>query len=224
MKKGLILAAALVLVATSALASSVVNSKHNLNQIPGMTNASQEVCVFCHTPHAAIANNNAPLWNRNMVAKSYVLYNSATIDRTNSFMTVVSSSIAGSDAPLCISCHDGTAVGNALVNEPNAGAISAPAFTWANPEANIGGGGANIDLSNDHPIGMIYNNVQGDDLDGFFPFATVTASLKFYDDGGVAVNGKMWCSTCHDVHDDAEYPFLATTNTASALCVTCHNK
>jgi predicted CXXCH cytochrome family protein len=34
----------------------------------------------------------------------------------------------------------------------------------------------------------------------------------------------MWCSSCHDVHNNANAPFLNVANDGSALCLTCHVK
>lgn len=218
MKKVLVLAAMLAMTATQALAfSSVVDSAHNMNNQASLnSNASQEVCVFCHTPHGAdISNTNAPLWNRQAAAAITDYYNSATLDQTNSRPNVVSSAIGNSDAPLCLTCHGGSGtVINPLLNPPNAGAPTwNTPFVYASADANI-----SLDLSNDHPIGMTYSAVQTADSAGFFAPGTVTAGgLQFF-------GGKMWCSSCHDVHDDSYYPFLATTNQASNLCLTCHNK
>lgn len=217
MKKVLVLAAMLAMTATQALAfSSVVDSAHNMNNQASLdSNASQEVCVFCHTPHGAdVGNPNAPLWNRQAAGAITDFYNSATLDQTNSRPGVVSASIAASDAPLCLTCHGGSAtVTSALLNPPNAGAPTWNAFTYASADANI-----ELDLSNDHPIGMVYSAVQTADSAGFFTPGAVTAGgLQFF-------SGRMWCSSCHDVHDDSFYPFLATTNQASNLCLTCHNK
>ena len=36
--------------------------------------------------------------------------------------------------------------------------------------------------------------------------------------------GTVQCASCHDPHDNTNAPFLRKTNTASALCSTCHQK
>ena len=60
MKKVLVLVAALMLVASGAMAASIVNSSHDLSALA--SNVDGELCVFCHTPHGG--GTQAPLWNR----------------------------------------------------------------------------------------------------------------------------------------------------------------
>ena len=47
---------------------------------------TDEVCVFCHTPHAATNDqgHSAPLWNRSLANGNYSLYQSTTIDAVTS--------------------------------------------------------------------------------------------------------------------------------------------
>jgi predicted CXXCH cytochrome family protein len=222
MKKVLVLAAAIALFATPALAEVIANSKHNLSTSGAGTIVStdyDEICVFCHTPHGADTSvSNAPLWNRNTTTVIAELYNSATLDQVNSAPAVVSAAILASDAPLCLSCHDGASLAGNLKNVTNA--IGAqPAFGAANAVSGFTNlfDGANS-MTNDHPIGMNYAAVQGLDTAGFnAPTGNLVGTLQI--PGGV-----MWCSSCHDVHDNANAPFLAMSNAGSAMCTTCHNK
>lgn len=223
MKKVLILAAAIALAATPAFASSIVGSKHDLRAgQPGgdstfvqNTGGSTQVCVFCHTPHGAGSVN--PLWNRSASTGISGYYNSVTLDSATRPATV-SGEVDASDAPLCLSCHDGANVVGGLLNPPNDGTVAfgQPLGFNAPP-----GDGVNLslggDLSNDHPIGMNYSQVAGNS--GTTEF-NVSTGLTFYG----ANNKVMWCSTCHDVHNDANAPFLAADNTNSGLCTTCHVK
>ena len=66
-------------------------------------------------------------------------------------------------------------------------------------------------LSNDHPVGFDYAAVVAADAE------IQATTLPLY-------NGDMWCSTCHDVHDNTDTPFLQAANGGSALCLTCHIK
>jgi predicted CXXCH cytochrome family protein len=52
-------------------------------------------------------------------------------------------------------------------------------------------------------------------------FATVQDPLIGLYGAGSAF---VWCSSCHDVHDNANQPFLVMANTGSALCLGCHDK
>lgn len=217
MQKVLVLLVAMLLVATGAMASNILNSKHNMQSWnTGGTN--DEICVYCHTPHKAdTAVINAPLWNRaNVDPVNH--YNSATLNQTYSRPGVVSGAINNSDAPLCLSCHDGASIGVALVNPPNSGTPLTYVGYTMDGNANIG-----VNMTDDHPIGMNYVAVQtatgaGSDAGGFVAAASgVVNGLNLY-------NNQVWCSSCHDVHDDQFYPFLATSNTGSGLCLDCHIK
>jgi predicted CXXCH cytochrome family protein len=78
------------------------------------------------------------------------------------------------------------------------------------------------DLSNDHPIGITYDN-------------TATGDTAFVDPAVVATNlgvplatalpgTKVECSSCHSVHDTTYMPFLRISNDNSAICLACHVK
>lgn len=208
MKKVLVLAALAALVATSAFAT-VKGTKHDLSSLGGQAiqGTSNEVCVYCHTPHGAAAVGFAPLWNRT-VANASAFYNNPAGSMN---ATVSLAGTNASDAPLCLSCHDGSSLTLALNNPPNNGG--------ANPTNNIGGASeTNLgsDLSNDHPIGFVWSTVSAD-----LEINSAQAVLPV--DFG-AGNDSMWCSSCHDVHRDTVSPFLIINNNASQLCLTCHIK
>lgn len=205
MKKVLVLAAAATLLATSAFAG-ITGSKHDLKAYGG---TNTELCVFCHTPHSAATVANGPLWNRS-VTNATAVYSRFSLNNVPSLTKVNTS-----DAPLCLSCHDGV-VSETLVNEPNAGATSSGVPNITNA-ANLG-----VDLANDHPVGM--NVVDNADAEIFTRNVIeaktgMTGAISF----GSGSN-EMWCSSCHDVHNNANAPFLRMANTNSNLCLACHNK
>lgn len=217
------MAAVLTLVAGQSLAvTSIKNTKHDLSTGSTATiksNNYDEICIFCHTPHKAVDQLNAPLWNRSgtdtIAANITAYYNSTTLDAASK-PSVVESEIAASDAPLCLSCHDGASLTNALANPSN---LTDPtnntqpgglAELAAGAYANIG-----YDLHDDHPIGMVYNTIYTT-TNTEFKSASATG-LPFYE-------GIMWCSSCHDVHDNTYKPFLAADNSGSGLCLSCHIK
>lgn len=154
------------MVAESALAAtSIVDTKHNLGTTGTgtvhLTAGTNEVCVFCHTPHGGQIGT-APLWNKNLPSTTYTLYGatggeSATLDGT--LLPV------GSVSQACLSCHDGTQAMDNMINAPgsggyNAGGARPAGYTWAG--AGVDGlmpaGVTNLgsDLRNDHPIGAPY--------------------------------------------------------------------
>lgn len=210
MKKTLALVAVMATLAVPAFAV-VKGSKHDLTSTGGAsagfrgTNDDGQVCVYCHTPHGAanpVAGKGLPLWNRDTLNATDV-YTNTTLRHS-----VTLAGANNSDAPLCLSCHGGSALAN-LTNPPNTAG-----FTQSN--ATIGGNLAlGADLKNDHPIGFVFDAALKAELQ-----APTTAKVNF----GTGAD-EMWCSSCHDVHGGAVgTPFLVMSNTNSALCLDCHVK
>ena len=216
--KKLMVVLAMLLIATPAIAGSIIDSKHDLSSGSATTGpkavaaGTNEVCVFCHTPHNAGAAGFAPLWNRTTInATAY--YTGVQLDAT-----ITLASVNASDAPLCLSCHDGASLTDALVNPPNVSATPLSGVTnIANANANLG-----TDLRNDHPVGFDYTAVETPADTGIDTQANAigkVSGISFYNGGN-----DMWCSSCHDVHDPTNGSFLVTKNTASQLCLACHLK
>ncbi|PLX94165.1 MAG: cytochrome C [Desulfuromonas sp.] len=203
-KRTLVAAVAVSLLASPAFAL-IGHTKHDLSSGSGNTivGTSDEICVYCHTPHGAASVADAPLWNRTTPAVTSI-YTSNSIDAT-----ITLTEVQASDAPLCLSCHDGASMTAALNNTPNAGG--------GNPAANIGAVETNLgtDLSNDHPVGFVFTTALVDS-------EIQTPSTAPVDFG--SGSNEMWCSSCHDVHDDSNPPFLVMSNTGSDLCLDCHKK
>ncbi len=240
MKIRWILAAALALALAAppvVAVAAIKNSAHDLSS-SNVTYTRQgleqhtdtnldRICAFCHTPHQGdLTVTNAPLWNRTGMpdVTTYTYYTSATLTAT----ATAHAAAAGSDVPLCMSCHDGASITNALKN-PVAGDAKPPVYDMAN----IGAGSTALlldgvnSLTNDHPVGFDYNAAEQDAAEtGLYPLATAkTNGAVFY---GAGAN-EMWCSSCHAVHEPGTFaagtaPFLRISNNASALCLACHNK
>jgi len=166
MKKSLArLVAATALAALSSAAwAGISNTKHNLTSTgpgPNNTSSTDQICVFCHTPHGADTTASVPLWNKDLPSNTYQTYadlNTSSLD--GEILPVGSVSLA------CLSCHDGTQAMDNIINAPGSGGYDATgggtgglAFTWtsgsdtltASPIPNLG-----TDLRNDHPIGIEY--------------------------------------------------------------------
>ncbi len=203
---------------------NVSATKHNLalatNAVYQTTTA--QICVFCHTPHAA-STTAKPLWNREASAAAYQMYN-------NAWSSTIDMTVAGSPQGVslaCLSCHDGTVALDAFQNAPGAGGGGAGSegYTFVGADAGNLFPAASFamlgpDLRNDHPISVTYDNtVTGDTA---FRDSTTFTNVQL-------ANGAVECSSCHNPHD-ADGPanntamFLRGSNAASALCLECHIK
>ncbi len=169
--------------ASAAPINSIAESWHNLGagNSKGVTpnggapanhsNATGEICVFCHTPHGADNAAAIPIWNRNISTpptyKRYSDLGTSTFDATEA--------VIGSITIGCLSCHDGTQGIDALLNAPGSGNYTAPASLGGTvPPPQLGGfvgddaidgklkpegvivQNLGIDLTNDHPVSMQY--------------------------------------------------------------------
>lgn len=170
----------------AARISNIENTKHNLSSSgvgtvkSGGATTTTEVCVFCHTPHAATQRDQGgnslpmlPLWNRKLPdAVSYAGsgYSSNSLDER--YVSGSFDGLPGGSSKLCLSCHDGTvAVGN--VNVFQGGyyggvPLDSPVVTMEGtssdkmPSGDYGSDtgftrNLGVDLSNDHPISVSFN-------------------------------------------------------------------
>lgn len=214
MKKTLILiaaAAALALALVPAIgpAGTIVGSKHDLS---GMESTTNQICIFCHTPHNA-SNTLAPLWNHATTTATFTMYSSGTLNATMP-------GTPGDNSKACLSCHDGTVAIDSYGT--NVGSITiGTGYTGANPLANLG-----FNLSNDHPVSFVYDaslatadgQLDPPEADGKKVGRGATL-LPLY-----GTTHTMECATCHNVHDPDNGDFLRMANAASALCLNCHIK
>ncbi|MCK9985752.1 MAG: hypothetical protein AzoDbin1_02224 [Azoarcus sp.] len=155
---------ALVASAASAALTGISNTKHNLTSTgsgPNKQTSTEQICVFCHTPHAANTSVEAPLWNKGLPAASgYTTYSTANSSTIDGEVLGV-----GSVSAACLSCHDGTQAMDNLVNAPGSGNYTSggsnQAYNWTAGGELIGVAGNSIanlgpNLRNDHPIGIQY--------------------------------------------------------------------
>jgi predicted CXXCH cytochrome family protein len=225
MKRSAILALAAVFVfAASSQAQTIVGSRHDLRLTGGGTptgNGLTEVCVVCHTPHqAAGATSQDPLWNHTGTATAaFSTYGSLTLDATP---VEIGGAAMGSQSVsmLCMSCHDGTVSVLSMYNPPNSGT---PTVTAVATRIDAGGliiSTANMgtSLTDDHPVNFTYDTALSGTDGGLYDPATTPAAAA------LLIGGEVQCSSCHDVHDPTNVPFLTVSNAASALCLTCHIK
>jgi len=136
-------------------------TKHNLS-ISGTgsnhTTAQGQICVFCHTPHAANTGAAVPLWNKALPASNtFSVYNSGAL-KTSSIQGEILS--VGSVSIACLSCHDGSQSMDNMINAPGSGGFTAGGadqnYSWTGVGTIASAAVTNIgkDLTNDHPIGI----------------------------------------------------------------------
>src|SRR4030043_15260 len=127
-------------------ARSIVLTKHNLSASgPGTVKATVEkpVCEFCHTPHHA--GQAQPLWNKDIPEILYTTYQSSSLKAAIGQPNGASK--------LCLSCHDGTIALGLLRSESQIISFTGGVVTMPVGRTNLG-----IDLSDDHPVSLTYDN------------------------------------------------------------------
>ncbi len=219
---------------------SVIKSKHDLSSNNNgatlwQSTDEKQVCIFCHTPHSP-STTILPLWNKSQPNNAvFSVYSSPTMEG------VPNNDLSGSYSLLCLSCHDGSTPMDALLNPSEIGKphmaggytrlgdVYYPGSPFAQfPGANIGegyGGSAGTNLTNDHPVNIVYDASHPGVMKGklFDPESkssglggTVTAKMLF--------ENKVECPSCHDPHNPTIVPFLRLSTSNGTLCIACHNK
>ena len=227
------------------LAQGIDDTKHDLTG-----GGVDEICVFCHTPHESNQSIEAPLWNKPASGAAYQTYDSTTIDGDILAVGSVSAACLGchdgtqsTDVVINAPGTDGIFPagvalrgGDRFLNDP-----SKPDF--------IG-----TDLTNDHPIGVQYGGFGSPPIDPDFKtlgdglqVATINGVNRWWVDSEATPDGVrqktdmilytrlnnvssgesepfVECGTCHDPHTAANDLFLRRSNTASAVCLACHEK
>lgn len=213
----------------------VRGTKHNLSvDGPGSVKAAAggttEVCVFCHTPHAATQQDpggaplRGPLWNRRVPAgTTYTPYTSNSLDAAQILDGL--NAQPGGSSKLCLSCHDGTlAIGNVNVLNGSANVSilmggTGPGGTMPTGEGTTSGFTRYLgtDLRNDHPISLTLDATLAQ-RDG--ELRPVDASQRYPAGSGSVIGvrtsgfkpllpleptgangaGQVQCATCHDPH------------------------
>ncbi len=206
--------------ALAEIVSDIAGTKHNLSVTgPGSVRAvnENELCVFCHTPHASTleAGVPAPLWNRQLSGATYTVYTSPSLD-ANAIQTQLDQ--PGGSSKLCLSCHDGTvALGTVNVKggqqnvtiqltgvAASGGSMPAGEGVQTGFTSDLG-----LDLRNDHPISVTYNTnrVVADGelrdpntvphIDVRRPGVRPAVPLE---NTGTDGDAQIQCATCHDPH------------------------
>ena len=191
-------------------------------------NKRAEICRVCHVPHdhqrADTMYGNGLLWTHEVSAASYTMYTSNTLQGAQSAQP-------DGIAKLCLGCHDGTVALDSFDKYAPGTPGNEMGNIYAGGLANflVPGSGGTLDLRGSHPISIAYDPAADGNLNAV---ATVMGTSGSIDD--VLDNGKVQCSSCHDVHDQEAVAGTHLLRVAqkdmgggeapSGLCLTCHVK
>lgn len=233
MKRTLLIAVLLALVATSAFAQYtavglVANSKHDLSSSSsngGIKSSDQsQICVFCHVAHqASAASGQYPLWNHTVTATNFsTKYSSSTFDALNTGVTAIGAATAGAatSSHLCLSCHDGSVAVNSLYK-----------FTATIADTgNLVGGkltgtsSLGTSLSTSHPVNFTMDQTLWTGAKNSHIVAVNVSTHATNSTPALPLdsNNKLQCATCHTSHDNTNGKFLRDAVAGSKICLDCH--
>lgn len=195
---------------------------------PGYTRSNQ-ICVFCHTPHRS--SDEGPLWNRKASNVSFFKHFSS------SSLTIDDPAVKGiseygqpnGSSRLCLSCHDGVTALGAVFTTPFDPYDVFP-IHFIDVKTGISGPDVHLPYqtySSHHPVSFKYNAAVRNVLTNAPYYKT---EYWFSPANGVKLDkfDRMQCTTCHDPHQDKSdipsslTPFWAA-KTYAEVCKSCHN-
>ncbi|MBI5647458.1 MAG: cytochrome C [Ignavibacteriae bacterium] len=203
--------------------AQITGSSHDFKNSTTYTwNTTGEICVTCHAPHNAAQKTQGPLWNHAVSTASYTMYDNTSTgaNKTTGTQNSTAPTSLGSASKICMACHDGS------VGLGNFGGTTTNT-TYLTGSALLG-----TALDDDHPISITYNSAlataDGELADPsttnvtLYGASTPQGLLKDH----MLYNDKIECASCHDVHNKSgsSTSLLKKSNSASALCLTCHTK
>lgn len=186
----------IILLPLSAFAM-LTDSKHDFSYL------GNSPCSYCHSVHHSIGGVLRPAYMGTEPQISKV-YSSVSMRHKPT-----TAGAYASDAPLCLTCHDGMNVGKLGLPALTALIVGQPA------DLNMGGDASGTNLSNDHPVGFVFDPTISPDK--------LKYPVKAHANYGPGHN-EIWCSTCHNPHNDQLGAFLNVSMSGSELCLDCHKK
>lgn len=187
--------------------------------------AGKQICIFCHTPHNAFVENQAPLWNRTFsTGLVFSRYSTATLQiRVNPAISASTAADYGSNwqpdgsSKLCLSCHDGVSSLGAVLRggpiEMNPGYDKITGIALFNPSNNKMKTGH-------HPVSFVYNAsvqqaISSSRVTNGFQLPTAVPQVK------LDKNKKMQCTTCHNPHQNQSDDGKCYETEVSNVIVNC---
>lgn len=205
-------------------------SDGSVNAVDPTLGGTNQICIFCHTPHSAAAKS--PLWSRRdpdvlIAGGTFPIYANLEIGKPGAIATTgyyeLNPEYPSGASRMCLSCHDGATSIGILLNDT----IIMQEDTITKPEDVI-------NLATSHPISFNYNQDVLDVIDA----AGTSYQLPPSGDGidtPLDGYGRMQCTTCHDPHEDTRgstgleaLPFwrntviVGGTSLYENVCDSCH--
>jgi len=228
----------------------------------GWNTASESTCQVCHTPHNADTSGTTatPLWVHATTSQTYQLYADPNPTGGEMSLAGITPGQPSGVSLACLSCHDGTVAINQSIGGAFSGsqhgetpaAYKGPYLGQIGSYLVVTGGTGSPTLAGTHPISISYpggpmvgtfiratttplNTVAqlnlGVNNTDIWPGATTSPTIS-----NLLYNGKVECSSCHDVHaqiGDApgDHYLLKiglqdfdSSGRGDTLCRTCHIK
>jgi hypothetical protein len=195
----------------------LANSHHDF-AVTGRDAAAR--CQPCHPPEPSSDVAGAlPLWNHGLRLAAFALYQEHTLNPLRAQPT--------GSSKLCLSCHDGTFGVDTFAGGEGRRFARRTRAAWLSPAH--------------HPVSVRYDSELAAMHDLFDP-AFADSGLGGTIESDLLQDGRVECSTCHDVHQlsdgttcegcpelrhagvPEQAAYLRQGNLLSALCLTCHDK
>jgi hypothetical protein len=194
--------------------SGALNSAHDfsgLSQSRNSWNSPEQACSACHVSHDFGSDDyqSGLHWNSAASRATYTTYVSNN---------GIAASQPSGTSKLCLGCHDGTfGIDDFGGDGYSSGLPSAVQFVSGNS------------AGRNHPVGVEYYYNPADP-DGLHSPSSPMGLFGTISD--VLDNGKVVCSSCHDVHNNESLdgarmlraPMRVSQGGASTLCLSCHKK
>lgn len=220
-------------------------SSNTVKAQPLANDGTDQICIFCHTPHAATPDS--PLWSRpDPASSSFPIYGNPLVigggidagtggvaGQTSRSQYNTAALYPNGASRMCLSCHDGvTAIGLLsdsttinMLGGTNLGDFPSAAAAIIGSASILG-----ADLSTSHPVSFVYNEPVRTDLLAYYGVGSyILPDTADAVDTPLDGQSRMQCTTCHDPHDDTRaaigIPFWRQTGGTpyDDVCDACHS-